>query len=114
MWPLRFGVPGVPTMENTADSSTQTLHDQGVYPKSQVVGSCLTQNPLHLFTPLDFADKAPLERADTGVELKAGEHLKSGVCGECLFNNGAINQLFYGNMHLLLTEYLIHIKCFFL
>lgn len=33
----------------------------------------LTQNPLHLLTSLDFADEAPLERADTWVELKPEE-----------------------------------------
>ena len=48
-----------------------------IYTPAQVLRS-LTQNPLHLIASLDFADEAPLERADTRVELKPEEHHRSG------------------------------------
>lgn len=42
----------------------------------------LTQNPLHLLASLDFADEAPLERADTWVELKPEEATQVRVAAE--------------------------------
>lgn len=43
----------------------------------------LTQNPLHLLASLDLADEAPLEGADTWVELKPEEHGRSGKAAGC-------------------------------
>ena len=67
---FRISLNRYPAQGKGTDMSRATIHVGQMCMSARPHLGFLTQNSLHLLTPLDFADETALERADAGVELK--------------------------------------------